>query len=69
VYIINSILYNLHEPVLHPVGENNFYNFQRLLCYNFCYRTITPQSIELALVGLSTKEGFAKKDHVGQQDI
>jgi hypothetical protein len=69
IYIINSILYDLHKPISYPIGENNFHNFQRLLCYNFCYRTITPQSIELALVGLSTKEDHEKNRSFRNQDI
>ena len=61
IFVINSILYDLHKPILESAGEKSYANFQRLLWYNFCYRTITPQSIELALVGVETIGGFIKK--------
>jgi len=64
VFVITSILYDLHKPILESVREKSYANFQRLLWYNFCYRAITPQSIELALVGVETIGGFETKDNL-----
>jgi len=63
LFIINSILYDLYKPIFLPVGEKSFFNFQKLLWYNFCYRVVTPQLIELALVGVETIAGYEKKDN------
>jgi hypothetical protein len=60
LFIINSILYDLHKPILESVREKSYSNFQKLLWYNFSYRVIMPQSIELALVGVETIAGYER---------
>lgn len=61
VFIIISILYDAKQPIEHGMGEYvRFSSFINLLVYNFSYRILTAQSIELALMGAETKQGYIK---------
>lgn len=66
-FIITSVIFDTMKPIEYGVeltGDKSIYrhhHFISTLAYNFTYRTVTPHSIELSLMGLITKVGYEFK--------
>jgi len=59
--VMISIIFETKSRIVQNAEQlARFNNFQDTLCYFFTYRIVTPQSLELALLALSTEHPFEK---------